>query len=116
MDIALSIWRLIVEVVNTAPPWLAASVLTWGITVGVTQTVRAFVPPAWPKLRRHALLSLVAILSALAVTQPLIGGAWGAAVGVCVGLWAVGMYYAAVKITCKRWPWLCERITWDKSA
>mgnify|MGYP001236568614 CR=1 FL=1 len=114
IDLIGKAWNLLVQVFDTAPAWLPAALLTWAITVGVTQFVRNYVPADWPRLRAHALLQLTALLASLAVTQALIGGRWGAALGVTMGLWAVGAYYLTRKIACRRWPWLCERITWDK--
>ena len=36
-------WDLLVRVFETSPAWLPAALLTWAITVGVTQFVRNYV-------------------------------------------------------------------------
>lgn len=115
MDLLTSIWSFLITMVDTAPPWLPAVLLSWAVTVGVTESARQHVPPEWSKLRTHAVMQLVSMLAALAVTQALIGGEWGAVMGVTVGLWAIGAYYLAARIVRRRWPWLFDKFTWDNT-
>lgn len=107
-------WDFLVHVFSTIPDWMVVMLLSWAATVGTTQFARVFVPVSWSKLKSHAVMQLVSMSAALAVTQALIGGKWGAAMGVVIGFWAIGAYYLVELIACHVWPWLCVKITWNK--
>ncbi|WP_353094174.1 hypothetical protein [Methylibium sp.] len=100
------------------PPWLAAVLIGWAVSAGVTQTVKFFMPLSVLPEQREPMTRLIAVLvAAVAAALAMIdreGGAVSVAlVAVAAGVWsplAFAMLQAALR---RFWPWAADVLSGD---
>jgi len=112
-------WDLLTHIVGTAPIWFGPMLLAWLLAVGFTQGAKYWLRDDLPARTRHRATQLIAILSALVTSFALwpeeLHWKHGIAVGAAVGLWAPASYSLLARVVWKRWPWLGEKLSGDKS-
>lgn len=112
-----SAWDLLVHMTETVPPWLPPVILSWLISVALTQAVKTGSTDI-PAGRRNLILRAVAASSAIAVCW----GLWadtglspgvGFVAGLAVGLWSPLSWAILTRVVGKRWPHLRDVLAAD---
>lgn len=114
-------WNFVVHVLDTMPAWLAAILVGWAISVGVTQGFKFTLPVGWCEDWRELAARLVAFFSAgLPAAVYYIEQAPGAAIGAVLlvllgaGLWSP-FAFAVLQAVLRRYvPWLADVLSADK--
>lgn len=65
IDELMDWWRAGLNVLETMPAWLAAFLVGWVISVGLTQPAKFMIPRDWPPDDREELSRLIAFFSAM---------------------------------------------------
>lgn len=113
-----ALWDALLHALESMPAWLAAVLIGWGISVGVTQTVKFWMPLRWDPYLREDVARGVAVMSAsfpallyaMHRDQPaliIMLTATGA------GLWSP-LAFALLQAALKRyWPWAADVLSQD---
>src|SRR5690606_15171718 len=113
-------WNFVVHVLDTMPAWLAAILVGWAISVGVTQGFKFTLPVGWCEDWRELAARIVAFLSAA-----LPAGAYYASqpdphpiaaflIMAGSGLWSP-LAFAILQAVLRRYaPWLADVLSADK--
>lgn len=111
-------WDWIVHVLTHMPPWLAAGLIGWALSTGLTQQVKFFFPLSWFHGLREQLTRLVAIISAAAsaaVAYTLLGGEGSAVTLVALGAGLLSpLAFALLQAALRKWaPWAADALSGD---
>ena len=112
-----SAWDLLVHITETVPPGLPPVILSWLISVAMTQAVKAGSIDI-PSHCRNLILRAVAASSAVAVCWGLwsdtgLSACVGFVVGLAVGLWSPLSWAILARVVGKRWPHLRDILAAD---
>lgn len=117
------IWRTALQLIDTTPPWLAAIVIGWVISIGITQSVKFVVPvrdelgERWD-VQREAVTRLIAFLSgftpavAYGLTEGL-GMVVSILCGVIAGVWSPVAFALLQRVLRRWWPWAADVLSSD---
>lgn len=112
-------WDFAMHVLGTMPVWLAAMLVGWGLSWGLTQTLKFAVPETVDARLRHVLNQALAFLSAAVPAglyywqhdQTFTGLVL---VAVAAGVWSP-MAFAILQAVLRRFfPWLADALSGDK--
>lgn len=65
IELVLKWWAAGLQILDTMPPALAAFIVGWAFSVGITQPVKASLPAIWHQLDRELIVRLLAFFSAM---------------------------------------------------
>ena len=114
-------WNTALHLLATLPPWLAAFLIGWGFSIGVTQFIKFALPETYPRAWREATCRWIAF-----ITAAVPAGAWlqqqgGAAIAVAIVTVAAGAWsptaYALLIGGLRRWgrtAWIADVLSQDK--
>lgn len=108
----------IYHALGTMPAWLAAVLIGWAVSAGVTQTVKFFMPLSISAEQREPMTRLVAVLVA-AVAAALVmvdrgGGALAIGiVAVAAGAWSPLAFSMLQAVLRRWWPWAADVLSSD---
>lgn len=112
-------WDFLLHMLDGMPPWLAAALAGWFISVGVTQTTKFLLPQSVYHGYREQAVRLLAILSAAipaGILFEVFGGRPPQAsmwVALGAGLWSP-LAFAILQAILKRYaPWLADVLSQD---
>lgn len=114
-----SAWDFAVHVLNTMPPWLAAILVGWAISVGMTQASKFALPLSVNEGVRELVARLLAFTSAaipagVYYTSRSSDSAAAALVMIGAGLWSP-LAFAVLQAALRRYfPWLADVLSADK--
>lgn len=115
-----SAWNSALHVLATLPPWFAAVLVGWAISIGLTQGLKFALPVSWCPDGRELTARVVALLSAslpAGLYYAQTPGAQAAAlvlVMIGAGLWSP-LAFAVLQAVLRRFaPWLADALSADK--
>lgn len=113
-----SAWNTAVHILATMPAWLAAVLIGWAVSAGVTQTLKFFMPLAVPADHRENMTRIVAVVTAAvvaAVTMVDRGGSATAAtlVAIATGVWSPVAFAMLQAVLRRWWPWAADVLSAD---
>lgn len=116
-----TIWDFAMHVLSTMPAWLAAFLIGWAFSVGVTQGIKFTMPEAYPAGWREAMSRWVAFLTAAVPAGAWVQQAGGSALVIVLvtlftGIWSP-IAYALLIAGLRRWPaaaWIADVLSQDK--
>lgn len=115
-----AIWNTLLHMLNTMPGWLAAVLVGWAISVGLTQGLKFAMPVRWCPEGRELTARIVAFLSAAipagayyaSLPDPHPIAAFLVMAG--SGLWSP-LAFAILQAVLRRFaPWLADALSGDK--
>lgn len=111
-------WDALRHALDNLPPWLAAVLIGWALSAGLTQAVKFLFPLAWFHGLREQLTRLLAIMSAAATSgaaYTALGGEGPAVILVTLGagLWSP-LAFALLQAALRKWaPWAADALSGD---
>jgi hypothetical protein len=111
-------WDALVHALGSTPPWLAAVLIGWALSAGLTQTVKFLFPLTWFSAMRELLTRLLAITSAAVSAAAAYIGLGGEGLAVTLvalgaGLWSP-LAFALLQAALRRWaPWAADVLSGD---
>lgn len=113
-------WNFVLHVLNTMPAWLAAILVGWAISIGLTQGAKFALPVRWCPDYRELAARLLALLSSAIpaglyyVHQPEATPVLALLVMAAAGLWSP-LAFALLQAVLRRYlPWLADALSADK--
>ena len=111
-------WNTLIHILNTMPTWLAAILVGWGVSAGITQTLKFSLPVDADEGLRHIVTRVVAV-----VTAAIIAGSWHAEfsgppiitamVAVGAGVWSPIAFALLQAVLRRWWPWAADVLSGD---
>lgn len=103
---------------NQMPGWLAAVLIGWAVSAGVTQTFKFFLPLSVLPEQREPMTRLVAVLVAAVAAALVMVDRGGGAVSVVLVAIAAGVWsplaFAMLQAVLRRWwPWAADVLSGD---
>jgi hypothetical protein len=116
-----STWDTALHLLDTLPPWVAAFLIGWAFSVGVTQGIKFTMPEAYPAGWREAMSRWVAFLTAAVPAGAWLYNAGGDGLGVVMGTLITGAWspiaYALLIGVLRRsakTEWIADVLSQDK--
>lgn len=111
-------WNTLIHILNTMPAWLAAVLIGWAVSAGVTQTFKFAMPVTADGQMRETIARVLAV-----VVAALVAGAWyaergGSATGVILvsvgaGVWSPIAFSLLQAVLRRWWPWAADVLSGD---
>lgn len=86
------------NVIHNAPPMFWPLFLGWGVSAGLTQRVKFYMPLEWPSKLRAFIAQGVAFWTGALTVAGLWPDKYGVAAGVFVGIWSPVFYSVFVRV------------------
>lgn len=103
---------------GTMPAWLAAVLIGWAVSAGVTQTVKFWMPLSVSSGQREATARVVAVLTAAVAAAAYMVERDGTAVAVALvavaaGVWSPLAFAMLQAVLRQWWPWAADVLSGD---
>jgi hypothetical protein len=113
-----SAWNTAIHILGTMPAWLAAILIGWGVSAGVTQTVKFFMPLSIAAEQREPMTRLVAVLvAAVAAALAMVDRGGGLVsivlVAIAAGVWSPIAFALLQAVLRRWWPWAADVLSAD---
>ena len=108
-----SIYKFLLEVNNTLPPWAIAGLAGWLVSWGVVQGVKFLFPVSWEPLLRKEAAQLMATGTAFITTLVIMPTYGGLLVALIAGLWSPISYAILMGVLFRYVPWLADILSGD---
>ena len=103
---------------GTMPAWLAAVLIGWAVSAGITQTVKFFMPLDTPEAAREAMARSIAVMTAAAAAALVMIDRGGnslavALVAIASGVWSPLAFAMLQAVLRQWWPWAADVLSGD---
>jgi len=103
---------------GTMPAWLAAVLIGWAVSAGVTQTVKFWMPLSVSSGQREATARVVAVLTAAVAAALVMVDRGGnslavALVAIASGVWSPLAFAMLQAVLRQWWPWAADVLSGD---
>lgn len=103
---------------NQMPGWLAAVLIGWAVSAGVTQTAKFFMPLAVPEQAREAMTRFIAVLTAAVAAALAMVDRGGNSMEIVLvaigsGVWSPVAFAMLQAVLRRWWPWAADVLSAD---